>query len=397
MKKNGTVITFYSFKGGVGRSMSMVNIAILLARKYKVLIIDFDLEAPGLENFLSDFQIRSRKNQGGLLDILENASHNPFNDLLDLHPFIQIITGHAIKSLHFINSGKVDQNYSNRVQQFNWSDFFIENKGGMFFENFREKLKEEYDYIFIDSRTGYSDTSGICTYLLPDVLVLLFSSNEQSVQGTIDVAEKAQSGRQKLSVDRMPLTIFPIPSRIDKTEEYLESKKWNTKFANSFSKYYTNWLPKFIQTERILEEITIPYVAYYSFGEKLPVIEDSLTKKESPAFFYSQIARILENDFRDLENVFGSLDVVETISFDARLNELIKSRALILNDRQISIVKQVQNNNQVTNKWCRESFNVVNDTVNRDLNQLLEMRLLQREASGRATRYVAGEMLRLLK
>ena len=293
MKKNGTIITFYSFKGGVGRSMSMVNIAILLARKHKVLIIDFDLEAPGLENFLTDFQIHARKNQEGLMDIIENASQNPINELRNFHPFIQRITGHAVKSLHFINSGKVDQYYSNRVQRFNWTDFFLENRGGVFFESFREKLKEEYDYIFIDSRTGYSDTSGICTYFLPDVLVLLFSSNEQSVHGSIDVAEKAQSGRQKLSFDRMPLTIFPIPSRIDKTEEYKESKKWNTKFANSFAKYYTNWLPKSITTERILEEITIPYVAYYSFGEKLPVIEDSLTKKESPAFYYSQIARII--------------------------------------------------------------------------------------------------------
>jgi MinD-like ATPase involved in chromosome partitioning or flagellar assembly len=44
--------TFYSFKGGVGRSMALANVAELLCRYgLKVLIIDFDLEAPGLERF----------------------------------------------------------------------------------------------------------------------------------------------------------------------------------------------------------------------------------------------------------------------------------------------------------------------------------------------------------
>lgn len=42
--------TFYSFKGGVGRSMAMANVADILARRgLRVLAIDFDLEAPGLD------------------------------------------------------------------------------------------------------------------------------------------------------------------------------------------------------------------------------------------------------------------------------------------------------------------------------------------------------------
>ena len=45
-------ITFYSFKGGVGRTMALVNVGAQLARMgRKVLLVDFDLEAPGLETF----------------------------------------------------------------------------------------------------------------------------------------------------------------------------------------------------------------------------------------------------------------------------------------------------------------------------------------------------------
>ena len=48
----GQIITFYSYKGGVGRTMALANIAVLLAQwRYKILIADWDLEAPGLEYF----------------------------------------------------------------------------------------------------------------------------------------------------------------------------------------------------------------------------------------------------------------------------------------------------------------------------------------------------------
>ena len=43
-------VSFYSFKGGVGRSMALINTAGILAgrRGFRVLVIDLDLEAPGL-------------------------------------------------------------------------------------------------------------------------------------------------------------------------------------------------------------------------------------------------------------------------------------------------------------------------------------------------------------
>jgi cellulose biosynthesis protein BcsQ len=46
------VISFYSFKGGVGRTMALVNIGVELARLgKKILLVDFDLEAPSLLTF----------------------------------------------------------------------------------------------------------------------------------------------------------------------------------------------------------------------------------------------------------------------------------------------------------------------------------------------------------
>ena len=51
----GQVITFYSYKGGTGRTMSLANVACLLAERLgkeaNILLVDWDLEAPGLHRF----------------------------------------------------------------------------------------------------------------------------------------------------------------------------------------------------------------------------------------------------------------------------------------------------------------------------------------------------------
>src|SRR5579859_759304 len=52
----GQVITFYSYKGGTGRTMAVANVAWILASSGKrVLMVDWDLDAPGLHRFFHPF------------------------------------------------------------------------------------------------------------------------------------------------------------------------------------------------------------------------------------------------------------------------------------------------------------------------------------------------------
>src|SRR5689334_17156018 len=65
----GTIVTFYSYKGGVGRSFVLANVAVILARwGHRVLCVDWDLEAPGLSQYLA---ADAAPASGGLLDFLE--------------------------------------------------------------------------------------------------------------------------------------------------------------------------------------------------------------------------------------------------------------------------------------------------------------------------------------
>lgn len=64
------IFTFYSYKGGVGRSMALANIAELLYEHGRqVLMIDWDLDSPGLESFFPQIRQKAKENRG-LLDML---------------------------------------------------------------------------------------------------------------------------------------------------------------------------------------------------------------------------------------------------------------------------------------------------------------------------------------
>ena len=52
----GQILTFYSYKGGTGRTMALANVAWILASNgNRVLSVDWDLESPGLHKFFHPF------------------------------------------------------------------------------------------------------------------------------------------------------------------------------------------------------------------------------------------------------------------------------------------------------------------------------------------------------
>src|SRR5579862_6945798 len=67
----GQVVTFYSFKGGTGRTMALANLAwILAANGKRVLVADWDLESPGLHRFFKPFLDPSMTERPGIIDFI---------------------------------------------------------------------------------------------------------------------------------------------------------------------------------------------------------------------------------------------------------------------------------------------------------------------------------------
>src|SRR5262245_50700721 len=72
----GKIITFYSYKGGTGRSMILANVAWVLASVGKrVLAVDWDLEAPGLHRYFHPFLVdRDLIESDGVIDIVTKVA-----------------------------------------------------------------------------------------------------------------------------------------------------------------------------------------------------------------------------------------------------------------------------------------------------------------------------------
>src|SRR5688572_15150308 len=202
-REPGKIITFYSYKGGTGRSMALANVAwILASRGKRVLTLDWDLEAPGLHHyfhpFLSDEYLISCE---GLIDFVhrffdaaatpdghQDDWYKPYANILRYAASLQYEHFEKSGTLDFISAGRLGSSYSTRVNSFNWSAFYDKLGGGKLLEEAKERMRLEYDYVLIDSRTGVSDTSGICTVQLPEILVVCFTLNNQSIEGAAAVS-----------------------------------------------------------------------------------------------------------------------------------------------------------------------------------------------------------------
>lgn len=68
----GSVVTFYSYKGGTGRTMALANVGWILASQgLRVLVVDWDLEAPGLHRYYHPLLIDPELHAtDGLIDLL---------------------------------------------------------------------------------------------------------------------------------------------------------------------------------------------------------------------------------------------------------------------------------------------------------------------------------------
>ena len=287
------IITFYSYKGGVGRSMALANVATLLSKwGKKVLMIDWDLEAPGLEFFFKPYlpEIDWSQQKGVLewLYAVQNQEDAKWQDWI-----IPFKTKISKADLHLLVAGKSNGNYSEMLRQFSVSKFYDEHRGGHIIEQFREELLANYDYILIDSRTGVTDFGGICTIQMPDILVMLFSATEQGLTGTLKIAQRAEAAHQKLPFDRYKLLICPVPSRISSTTEYETSRTWLARIGETLKIYYEDWVPTSIDIREFMQLIKIPNIDYFSFGESLPVIEQGVIDPAGLGYAYENLAMLL--------------------------------------------------------------------------------------------------------
>jgi cellulose biosynthesis protein BcsQ len=288
--KRGIIYTFYSFKGGAGRTMALANVAALLSKwGRRVLIVDWDLEAPGVERFFASHNQdakRLRSSYPGITDLMLSRVGGAKLSWRDCS--VQISPG-----LFIIGAGRDDGEYVKRVQGLNFEELFGKYDLGTFIEHLRSEWISEFEFVLIDSRTGITDIGGICTVHLPDVLVLFFTANDSSTEGALDIFRRAMSAQERLPLDRGRLIAVPVPSRDESRTEYESALRWKGIFAERFHDVYSDWLPKAFKPRDAVELLRIPYIPHWSFGEQLPVLVEETSDPGSLSYAYEVLARLL--------------------------------------------------------------------------------------------------------
>ena len=278
------IFTFYSYKGGVGRSMALAEVAERLAsRGLKVLAIDFDLEAPGLERYFFDAErSRSARGEPGLIDLIQTYRLALTNPAAFQEAEFQKLERFRLRAIHVASTrgGSVDlmtagrrepatalAEYAVTVRGFDWQDFFTNWRGDLFFEWLRNQLthgSDGYDVVLVDSRTGVTEMGGVCAYQLADVVVLLCAPNYQNLEGTRDVVRDFLSpGVVGLRRGR-PLEILAVPARIDshhpRRDEFLAA------FARELG---VDGMPKRLADSGLdYATLAVPYLRDYSVAER---------------------------------------------------------------------------------------------------------------------------------
>ncbi len=118
-------------------------------------------------------------------------------------------------SLHIMPAGKFDDHYAQRLDDLNLHELYQEGLGEPLIRAFKKKLADAglYDYVFVDSRTGFSDEAGICTRDLADHLMILSGLNRQNIQGTCEFLKAlraATDGKKPFQI-----ILSPVPNGED--------------------------------------------------------------------------------------------------------------------------------------------------------------------------------------
>lgn len=312
-------LAFYSYKGGVGRTLALANIARLLAAEEgkKVVVMDFDLEAPGLDHFdvfrPDGEKPRRRKaaypHLAGFAEYLQSCRAGTIPETLApyCHP-CQGLAGDKGK-VWLIPAGHRGSAAHDAILTLDWKAFYAQENGYKLMENLRGHIEDEIkpDYVLMDARTGLSEMGGIATHQLADTVVLLFNLNRQNLEGTQRVHDSLHQ------LDKPPLTLLaasPIPPMpagkgTPFTEKMREIRCTLAKAANAEQPIVIPYQPILALEERILvDHQDDPFDYDGAYRALLKLIQQHLN---DPKYFLRIAGENWQNN-----DIKGAIETLET-------------------------------------------------------------------------------------
>lgn len=278
--------------------MALVNVAVELARQgRRVLAVDFDLEAPGLDTF--DLP-RPSGTLPGLTDFVSSYLSTLQSPRVEDYVFESYASDETGGGLWIMPSGAHNEDYARKLAQIDWGVLYEQYDGYLLFEDLKEQWRNSFqpDYVLIDSRTGHTDVCGICTRQLPNAVVILFFPNAQNLRGLIKVVSDIRTQRKQPGAK--PIELQFVMSNV----------------------------PDLDDEDRILEERIGSFRQELGFGREATVIHryDSLSLLNQSIFTKERPRSRLAKEYRDVTSAIMLLNSEDRIGALQYLREMRQVR-----------------------------------------------------------------------
>lgn len=422
------IITFYSYKGGVGRTQLLANVASYLCyhKNKKILLLEWDLEAPGLHFYFGKENEDVQKD--GLIEILERYTQlmreKPDNAPIAEKELPIFTKANIIENLtQSKKGGRIDlipcANYSNdtytkRINAFDWITFMEKLDGNAYIKILKDSLNAlPYDLVFVDSRTGIADYSGLCNILLPDMNVMVIAPTKQNFSGSKRIADAIYNHSYRKDKHRKPY-MLPVLSRIDEETDAQTYEYWLDTYKDYFgfmletvlddtlkplapflfrdvyeprtTLHYNRTLalgenilfspearPSRQRTQQTFESIAL-FIDALQPDEKEPqalktldfyefITAEMFTQwKEQTENIHTKIA-IAKAEMQVSPESFLNLEDKELTEIPAQVGELVQLRTLILSHNQITDISPLQNLKQLKRLDLAENHIVAIDAL----------------------------------
>lgn len=325
-EKKCPIVSFYSYKGGMGRTTTMISYAMHLALKEnkRVVIIDCDLEAPGYLNFF-DLSNHRRLNNGevnGLVEFLSDIQFAKDESSIDISDYyINVEDGtddkffEGLSNIYIMPAGNLNENEedvydTNRSQYLEGlSRLNLSNKQYAIhgFQKLINRIQEVIspDVILIDSRTGFNDIIGLVSLYMSDLVVGFFGYNAQTTPGLLSMLDLYYKNSFRL---------FIVSSILPKNEA--ENAELFNEEQNQIIKY----------CNLVYDKEDIPLMFPLRRNDVLETVGSSKSSIKS----YVDI--IERQSFTDYETIFSSIN---NIVFPVK-NNLEQDHQQVLNDERLS-------------------------------------------------------------
>jgi cellulose biosynthesis protein BcsQ len=249
--KRPFVVTFYSFKGNIGQSTALGLVANLLVTSgYRVVMLDFDLEAPGISFMFPDHRAESQ--QYGVVDYVyvRYLVHSLEGTFLSLADCIRRVDTPFPGELYLVPAGNFDEEYIHMLSDLDIRSCY--NGDANPFQRLLADVKTELepDVLLIDAGKGLDAMGAIALLDQADLGFVGISLTNQNFEGlklAVQAASRQRSYKGTPDL-RFLLTSMPEIAQDQQQSDIAQAVTWIAE----------NWqVPRSLSTDELYYRI--PY------------------------------------------------------------------------------------------------------------------------------------------